>query len=503
MEEKRNDEQPKDRAPGQESEQEVFGKTKQVGEPLGSAPYQSPIVSEMLGDMPSYMARSVIYVLVFTILVGVVWAYFGKMDVVVAGRGRLVPVGELKIVQAKTNGYVSKILVKVGDIVKKDQVLAQLDLTAQNVRQEGKANELEKQKRDFECFKYAVSIYEKVLAGAEAGETREEILKLCSSDYAGEIMKIYQENLGYEKAKLQKDVLYPSSLATLKDGIALKERALENKKRVLAAAQAEFGRVKREFEIYKSMVVKGLASEVKLLEKQKSYDEARGKIAEAELDLRSGQGELLDAKVKYNNTKLQYAASWKEAEFSHNQAIQAARQKLAEFKIKLGDIKKAIGMMERDQALTRIEGQYLSIQAPVDGVVSDVFVKNVNQVVRTGLTLFTILPSGQPLVGEILLANRNIGQVRPGLEVKIKFDAYAYQSYGLGKGKIISVSPTPEEIGGNSFYKVVTQMDKDFLVKGKKNYRLFAGLTFLGEVVVERQRIIDVFLRPLRGAQEG
>ena len=61
----------------------------------------------------------------------VLWAIFGKVDVVAVAQGKLVPQSYLKIVQPAEAGIVKEILVKEGDAVSQGQVLMRMDAKLQ------------------------------------------------------------------------------------------------------------------------------------------------------------------------------------------------------------------------------------------------------------------------------------------------------------------------------------------------------------------------------------
>src|SRR5215207_3794583 len=57
----------------------------------------------------------------------VLWATFGRLDIVAVAEGKLVPSSYLKIVQPAEQGIVKQILVGEGESVKEGQVLIRMD----------------------------------------------------------------------------------------------------------------------------------------------------------------------------------------------------------------------------------------------------------------------------------------------------------------------------------------------------------------------------------------
>ena len=65
--------------------------------------------------------------LILLLLIMLVWAYFGRLDVVAVAEGKLVPVSYLKIVQPSEAGIVHEIIIKEGQAVIAGQVLVRMD----------------------------------------------------------------------------------------------------------------------------------------------------------------------------------------------------------------------------------------------------------------------------------------------------------------------------------------------------------------------------------------
>lgn len=82
-----------------------------------------PLLTEIEQSPANPLGNTVFWIVISFMLFACLWMYFGKVDVVVTSRGVIIPDGEEKIIQPLEKGVVSKILVKEGDFVQKDQVL--------------------------------------------------------------------------------------------------------------------------------------------------------------------------------------------------------------------------------------------------------------------------------------------------------------------------------------------------------------------------------------------
>lgn len=89
----------------------------------------TPEVSDVLAELPWWVSRGLLYLIVGFLFVGFLWAYFSVIDVVIEARGKLIPEGDVRPVQAATAGVVQFVRVREGDAVTRGQTLLQLDTT--------------------------------------------------------------------------------------------------------------------------------------------------------------------------------------------------------------------------------------------------------------------------------------------------------------------------------------------------------------------------------------
>jgi hemolysin D len=76
---------------------------------------------------PAVWVERVTQIMLLGITITGVWSIAARVDVVVAARGKLEPVSQTQGVQSQVGGVVTSVMVKEGEIVKKGQLLMQLD----------------------------------------------------------------------------------------------------------------------------------------------------------------------------------------------------------------------------------------------------------------------------------------------------------------------------------------------------------------------------------------
>lgn len=82
-----------------------------------------PLLTEIEQSPANPLGNTVFWIVIAFIFFAGLWMYLGKIDVVVTARGIIIPDGEEKVIQPLEKGIISKILVKEGDYVTKNQVL--------------------------------------------------------------------------------------------------------------------------------------------------------------------------------------------------------------------------------------------------------------------------------------------------------------------------------------------------------------------------------------------
>lgn len=147
-----------------------------------------------------------------------------------------------------------------------------------------------------------------------------------------------------------------------------------------------------------------------------------------------------------------------------------------------------------DKARQRDHNQ--TLRAPVAGVVQQLQVRSEGDVVSPGQPIMVIVPAESILEAEVMIENKDIHWLSPGQKVNVKLDTYPYTRYGHINGSVrhISRDAVNDEHKGWVFPARVTLMQSasvnpDILIQ--------PGLTVTADVIVGRRRLLEFFLSPL------
>jgi hemolysin D len=101
-----------------------------------------PIIAEIEEKPVNPLGMYFLWTIIALMVVTVLGLIFVKIDVVVSARGKVIPTGDVKVVQPLETGVITKIHVKEGDYVQKGAILLEIDPSVDTADLEGKERNL-------------------------------------------------------------------------------------------------------------------------------------------------------------------------------------------------------------------------------------------------------------------------------------------------------------------------------------------------------------------------
>jgi len=101
-----------------------------------------PILAEIEDRPTNPLGTMFLWTIIALMLSVILGLFLFKIDVVVTARGKIVPMGDVKVIQPLETGVITKIHVKEGDYVKKGDVLLEIDPSVDTADLEGKERNL-------------------------------------------------------------------------------------------------------------------------------------------------------------------------------------------------------------------------------------------------------------------------------------------------------------------------------------------------------------------------
>jgi len=160
---------------------------------------------------------------------------------------------------------------------------------------------------------------------------------------------------------------------------------------------------------------------------------------------------------------------------------------------------------EQRAALARSD--QLVLTAPVDGRVADIAV-DVGQRARPDRSLVTLVPLGGRLEVWLYAPSRAIGVVRPGQQVRLRFDAFPYHKYGAASGTVTAVSGVAVEPANidaalgidEPVFRIRVRLDRFPSGIREGAGALRPGMTLNASLVLERRGLWEALFAPVLGA---
>jgi membrane fusion protein len=191
--------------------------------------------------------------------------------------------------------------------------------------------------------------------------------------------------------------------------------------------------------------------------------------------------------------KIQHESEAHRAEYQ--QMEQEIRENLDRERIRLEALKKEL-------ALGGI-GDEVKVPAACSGTVVDLEIKASGAVVQEGESLCEIACSGERLQAQVVIPQSGVVRIKSGQGVKLLYDAFPYQRYGVKFGTVRWVSPAGITLKAGSEFPVFVDLeDESMMVKGLPR-ALMPGMKGTAQVVVDRRSLISYAFAPIRQLKEN
>lgn len=158
------------------------------------------------------------------------------------------------------------------------------------------------------------------------------------------------------------------------------------------------------------------------------------------------------------------------------------------------------GVLDQDRLR---DGNTLSVEAPCAGTVVTLHVRNPGTVVDEGDPLAQLVCTGQPLQAELQLPERGLALVHIGQPVKLLYDAFPYERYGVQYGTLTWLSPASSAGPRGPAFRAFAELGADTVGVQGTPRSVLPGMTGRAAVVVGQRTLVSYALEPLRQMRES
>ena len=447
-----------------------------------------------------------------------------KYKVTVRAQANVRPAGELRLVQAATEGPIMQVLVEENQLVKKGDIIATVDDSRLQTQKSQLQNNIGQARLQIVQINAQITALnsqilaetdriDRAVASAEAELDRRQ--------------REYQDRLVTTVADVEEaEANFRQTEEELQEAGAQLKSARANLRSIKAALNA--ARSKRDR--YRPIAELGALSQDQLEEAELDVQQQEQAVAAQKATVEAQQQtiERLQQGVKAAVARLKRVQasinpSYAEVEIARSRMAQEQasgqvtlatlnkeREALLQQRIEINK------QLERDiRELQQVEIDLIktTITATANGIISEFSLRNPGQTVRPGEEIAQIVPSNAPLEVKAAVSPGDIGKVETGQMVQMRVSACPYPDYGTLPGVVSQISEDttkPQQNNGiatiftssgqkgnpaNAFYEVTIKPETLTLARGKNQCAIQLGMDGRADIITKEETLLQFMLR--------
>ena len=420
-------------------------------------------------------SRSVVYttgVLLVFLLTGTLFAFQAVIDTTVSARGKFTNEVPNVEVQAASSAVVDKVLIKRGQLVKKNQLLVLLDNTVAEADLKSTEEKLQAVEGRLRRFRLERSLIKSQLA-----PPNDHDLSALNLDILNKRLGQYRSKISSFASKIKK---IEKEIATAKTKVSSARETIKiTKEQFDLKKKIEAARKKLYDSEHGSMLAYLQARDVTLASRRSYFDSVNNvaaRVAAMTANI-SDKGTLLA-------DKNEFVAKWSSQQGENLAKAQETFIQLKQEAIKL------------TKKLKNVE-----VRAPVSGIILDIPTVSRGSIVKEGDRLITLVLINQPMSLEVDVDPKDISDVKLNISVSVKLDALPFQQYGDIDGRLVYISDDTynESLFGDkgAFYRGRVDIPAKELAKLPSEFRLTPGMLASADMKVGEKRVIAYLTHPI------
>lgn len=401
-------------------------------------------------------SRKLILVSSVGMLTLLVWSSIAEVDEVTRGMGKVIPSSQAQLVQPAEPSVVADILVRSGELVKQGQLLVRLDDS---------------------------------MAASELGQLQTENERLearaarLEGEASGSAMGCEAGSVCAEEQKLQRARLAAtrSREAALSAAVEQRRRDLREAEETAASLQQSARLAQEQVKMLEPLAAQGIVPRTELLTAQRELVDVRGRLAAAQQAAGRASAAIREAQAATQSARLDF----------QEQALNERSEVTTRIAVNEESIRGASARRSRNE-----------LRSPASGIVNNLQITTRGGFVNAGETIMQIVPVGDRLLVEARVSPRDIGFVAVGDPANVKITAYDFATYGGLMGKVVEVSADSiyDEVERESYYRVLVETDRSFIVKGGQKFSIVPGMMTEVEIITGSKSILSYLLKPVARA---
>jgi hemolysin D len=395
-----------------------------------------------------------------------------KVDIIVNADGKLASSDSEIVIQPLETSIVRSVTVKVGQKVRRGEILATLDPTFTEADEQERAAKLRNLQATFN--RLMAESDGKAYAPIDPNpdeSTQETIWRKRQAEYNARITSADRKT-----QELEADLAANKAEA---EGLVEQIRLASEARR-----------------IYETLVASNLASKLKLIETSEHLVQAKSRLSKNQGE----QQRLMQQIAALHAEREAFVSEW--------------GRKLSEELAKTRSDRDGIAAQLSKAQLRRRMAQ---LRAPRDATVLEVASRPEGSVVREAEPLLRLVPADAPIVADIHIDTRDVARLRVGDPVTVKFEALPWQQFGSAQGELKGIAPdaltdeNPREAadgmtapglksatrGGTIHYRAQIGLSETNFRNLPPDFALRPGMRIIASIKIGRRSVLDYVLNPV------
>ena len=158
------------------------------------------------------------------------------------------------------------------------------------------------------------------------------------------------------------------------------------------------------------------------------------------------------------------------------------------------------GLLDREQ--TRV-GNTLTVTSPCAGTVVRLLVKTPGTAVSAFDVLGELACRDERMQAELQVPQQGMALINIGQPVKLRYDAFPYQRYGVRYGTVRWVSPAASQASSGGTFRALADLDEQTLRIAAQDRQTLPGMGGEASIIIGRRSLLSYAIDPFRQIREG
>jgi len=402
-------------------------------------------------------SANVIFLLVIgTVFSAIVWINVTEIEAIIRGEGEVSPEANVQLVQPRFSGRIANIHVSVGDEVKTNDVVAELNNLDASSQLEENLSTIDVLMAEITRLKAEVNLQDAIDWQLNLPESLMDV----------------QNALFFvrkEKRKQEGEVLFQE--------IRLAESKMSELKERMDGLKKLFKLKDEEKSILKPLVEEGVEPKTRLIQINQDIQNFENELNLSKNNLNSLAIELEKTRAQLKELDKNYTAkSFEELARKQNQ-LRLTKTKTSALKERLKDTK---------------------LRSPINGIITKIYPKGNGAIVTGGDDVVEVAPFFNNVRVKAKLKPQDITQVKEGQTARILLHSYDFTVYGTISGYVDEIAQnTSESDRGEIYYETWVESRNLKLSKSNIEPTILPGMLAQIEIIGEKRTIFEYLMKPI------